>query len=118
MNSVEELMIYKQYIELIYYTNLITKKYPKSERHDLVADIKKATYDGLECILYSYKSYDVKHKLHYLNQLDVKLKFLKVLIRVSYKSKYINGRNYGAWSKKIANISNLMGGWMKSCRRQ
>ena len=26
---VEELMIYKQYIELIYYTEMITEKYPK-----------------------------------------------------------------------------------------
>ena len=30
--EVELLMIYKQYIELIYYTEMITEKYPKIEK--------------------------------------------------------------------------------------
>lgn len=31
MNSLEELIIYKQYLEMIYYTEMITEKYPKVE---------------------------------------------------------------------------------------
>ena len=42
---------------------------------------------------------------------------LKVLVRLSYKRKYINSRNYGAWSRYLANISNLMGGMIKQCQR-
>lgn len=118
MNEVEELMIYKQYVELIFYTNMILKKYPKSERYSLVTDIKNKTNDGLEAILCCYKSYDRIEKLKYLNMLDVKLKFLKVMIRVSFKNKYISVKNYDAWSRKITNISNLMGGWMRTCRKQ
>lgn len=118
MNEVETLMIYKQYVELMYYENMILKKFPKVERYALVTDIKLKTNEGLECILYCYKSIDRISKLKYLNELDVKLKVLKVFVRISYKNKYINGNNYAAWSKKITNISNLMGGWMKSCRKQ
>ena len=40
------------------------------------------------------------------------------MIRVSYKKKYINAKNYAAWGKKLANIGNLLGGWMKSCLKQ
>ena len=110
-------MIYKQYVELMYYTNMVLKKFPKSERFSLTKDIKDRTNDGLELILYTYKSFDRPQKLKYLNQLDVKLKFLKVLIRISYRNKYINKKNYDAWSRKITNITNLMGGWIRHCRK-
>ena len=43
---------------------------------------------------------------------------LKVLIRLYYKNKYINKRNYASWSKKITNIGNLLGGWINSCLKQ
>lgn len=32
MNSLEDLMIYKQYLEMIYYTENITIKYPKMKK--------------------------------------------------------------------------------------
>ena len=118
MKNVEDLLIYKQYIELIYYTEMILDKYPKSERFAIVTAIKNNTYDGMRSLLSAYKEYQKEKKYHYLNQLDTTLKMLKVMIRVSYKRKYINVKNYTAWSKKITNIGNLLGGWMKSCQRQ
>ena len=118
MTEIESLQIYQKYLDLIYYTNMIIKKFPKAERFSLVADIKKVTYEGLELVIYCYKSYDLKDKIQYLNELDVKLKTLKVLVRVSYKSKYLTGGNYEAWSRKILNVSSLMGGWMKACRKR
>lgn len=118
MNKETDLMIYKQYMELIYYTEMILKKYPKSERNAIVSNIKNNVYDGMKCILCSYKMYNKNDKLRYLNNLDINLKMLKVLIRVSHKNKYINTNNYNAWSKKITNIGNLLGGWIKSCVKQ
>ncbi len=111
-------MIYKQYIELIYYTEMITDKYPKHEKLSLVTTIKNTTYQGIKNIIEAYKSYHVADKLTYLGELDSNLKFLKVLIRVSYKRKYINNRNYTAWVKKITNIANMLGGWVKACQKR
>ena len=111
--ELDELKIYKQYVEMIYYTEMILKKYPKSERFSLVTSIKNKTYEGLECIIRVYKVFEKKEKYKYLNELDVYLKTLKVLIRVSYKNKYISSKNYSAWIKKITNINNLMLGWFK-----
>ena len=85
INDLEGLMIYKQYIELIDYTLMILKKYPKSKR------------------------------IIILNNIDNYLKFLKVLIRISYKQRYISSKNYSSWSKKITNINNLLYGWIKAC---
>lgn len=118
MNELENLMIYKQYIELIYYTEKITIKYPKCEKLSLVTSIKNNTYDGMKKIILAEKEYNKSNRLSILNELDTDLKMLKVLIRISYKNKYINSNNYAAWSKKIFNISNLLGGWIKSCLKQ
>lgn len=118
MNELEDLIIYKQYVELIYYTHNILLKYPKSERFSLCTHTSDITYEGLECIIKAQKENQKIKRLAYLNQLDADLKILKVYIRVAYKKKYINVKNYMAWSKKLANITNLMGGWMKTCATQ
>lgn len=115
MDDLESLMIYKQYVEMIYYTLTIIMKYPKSERFSLAQDTKNITYDGMKCIIYAQKEFNKKERLKYLNKLDADLKLIKVMVRIAHKKKYINSKNYTAWSKKITNISNLMGGWIRSC---
>ena len=116
--GVEDLGIYRQFIILIYYTEMITRKYPKYEKDSLVAKIKNETYDGLKCIISAYRFYEKSDKLRELNKLDAILKTIKVLVRVSYKSKYINVRNYEAWNRKLYNIGNLLGGWFNICLKQ
>ena len=56
--EVEDLTIYQQYMELLYYTEMITEKYPKSTKNGIVSNIKNNTYDGMKCIIYAYKIYD------------------------------------------------------------
>lgn len=118
MNDLENLMIYKQYLELIYYTENIVIKYPKTEKYSLVSSIKNITYDGMKKIIIALKEHDKYKRLSILNGLDSNLKMLKVLIRISNRKKYINSKNYASWSKKISNISNLLGAWIKSCVKQ
>ncbi len=115
MEELEKLVIYKQYVEMVYYTLNILLKFPEKEQFNLIQDIKKVTYEGLYQIIYAQKEYNKRTRLGYLNHLDANLKMLKVLIRISHKKKYINSKNYLAWSKKIANLSNLMAGWIRAC---
>lgn len=115
MNELEGLMIYKQYLEMIYYMENITLKYPKSEKLSMVSEIKNLTYRGMRKIILANKEYNKGKRLIILNDLDVDLKMVKVMIRISYRKKYISIRNYHAWSKKVTNIGNLLGGWIKIC---
>ena len=115
MNDLEGLMIYKQYIELIDYTLMILKKYPKSERFSIVNDIKDSTYNGIKNIIIDNKEYNKIKRIIILNNIDNNLKLLKILIRISYKQRYISSKNYSSWSKKITNINNLLYGWIKAC---
>ena len=90
MNELDNLIIYKQYLELIYYTETISQKYPKKEKFCLVQSIKNNTYNGLKKVIEAQSEYDKTIRIKILKLLDVDLKVLKVLVRVSYKNKYIN----------------------------
>jgi len=118
MDDLEKLQIYHKYIELIYYVNTLTKKYPKHERFALVSETKTVLYEGMKCVMFAQKEFNKSNRLKILNDLDVNLKLQKVFIRMAYKNEYISSQNYSAWSKKTTNVSNLLGGWIKSCLSQ
>ena len=107
--------LYNLYDDLIYYTHNILKKYPKEEKESLVLDIKNNTYEGMKLIILIFKSYNNESKINNLNLLDVNIKMLWFLIRLSYKNKYINKRNYYVWSNKLNNINNIIGEYIKLC---
>ena len=118
MSEQTDLTIYKRYLDLIYYTNDIVRKYPKSETFALVKEIKQSLYTGFKFIMYAIKSYKKNEKLKYLHELDVHLALFKVYVRLSNKYHYINQQNYEAWSKIITDISNMLGGWINSCLKK
>lgn len=112
------LKIYQKYLELIYYSNDIVRKYPKSENFALVSELKNSLYIGLRNLMYAIKSYRKQDKLKFLNELDINLNLLKVHVRLSYKYKYITIQNYQTWSNLITDISNMLGGWINSCLKR
>lgn len=117
-NQNNNLVIYQKYLELIYYSNDILKKYPKSETFALVKEVKNSLYSGLRLLMYAIKVYHKQEKLKYLNELDINLNLLKVYIRLSYKYKYITMQNYQTWSNHITNICNMLGAWISSCLKK
>lgn len=118
IKDVEGLEIYKKYIDLYYYEYMILDKFPKYEKASLCLDVKKTTYDGLKMMFNAEKSYNKVDRLKYLNELDTQMKALKFLVRICYKRKYINIKNYKSWSNKITNVTNLLGGWINSCLKK
>jgi four helix bundle protein len=117
-NQATNLKIYQKYLELIYYSNDIVRKFPKCENFSLVKEIKNSLYVGLRNLMYAIKCYNRQDKLRYLNEFDINLNLLKVQIRLSYKYKYITIQNYQSWSKLITDICNMLGGWISSCLKK
>lgn len=117
-SNIEETKLYHVYLDFIMYIEMITEKYPSNTKNTIVKQIKDDLYQGMRYILLAYKAFDKKDKLGYLNQLDITIKMLKIYSRISYKKKYINIKNYEAWSRKINNICIGIGGWINSCLKQ
>ena len=118
MKTNDETIIYQKYLDLIYYSNDLVRKYPKSERFVLVEEIKRTLYSGLRLLVYALKIYNKQEKLKYLNELDACLKLLQVHIRISFKYKYISMQNYSTWSDKLTEVCNMLGGWISSCLKK
>lgn len=114
-SSLEDLQLYQNYVQLMYYTYMICKKFPLEEQGSLVSDLKIVLREGLDELILAQKSFERDERLMHLNALDGKLKVFKVLIRVSQKFRYISSHNYGAWSRKVAGVTNLLGAWVKKC---
>ncbi|MFA5459632.1 MAG: four helix bundle protein [Bacilli bacterium] len=111
----DEMLIIRQYQELILYVYNLLKKYPNSDKYALGSETKKCLIEAFELLLYAKKQYSKNTRLKYLNEVDIKLTCLKIYIRIAKKNNYINQRNYRAWSYKVTSISNMLGSWINSC---
>ena len=118
MKTNDETIIYQKYLDLIYYSNDLIRKYPKSQRFVLVEEIKRTLYSGLRLLVYALKIYNKQEKLKYLNELDACLKLLQVHIRISFKYKYISMQNYSTWSNKLTEVCKMLGGLISSCLKK
>ena len=116
--KISDFQIYQKYMDLIFYSNDLVRKYPKSENFALVQEIKNVLYSGLRDVICGLKTYDTKAKLKYLNELDINLNLLKIHIRISHKYKYITTKNYTTWSEQLTNITNMLGGWINACLKK
>ena len=114
----KSLIIYQKYLNLIYYSYDLIKKYPKSERFVLCQETKQNISTGFKIIMHAQKEYNKAIKIKYLNELDISLNILKIQIRLAYRYKYITIQNYTTWSDKITDICNLLGAWISSCLKK
>jgi hypothetical protein len=109
------MIIIKKYQEMMLYVYNLLKKYPNSEKFALASETKKCLFEAFELLLWAKKQYSKNTRLKYLSEVDIKLSCLKIYVRLAVKNEYINARNYRAWSYKITNISNMLGGWINEC---
>ena len=103
------LIIYKVHLDLMEYAYKLLVKYPKYEKNGIVSEIKDILCDILKNIIY----YSNKKNKVSLNNILIDLNMLLVLVRISYKMKYITNKNYMAFARKINNISKLCYGLIK-----
>lgn len=81
-NNMFNLTIYQKYLELIYYTNDVIKKFPATQNIALAQKIKSTVYGGLRLLMYSTKAYTAQEKLTYLNEFVISLNMLKAPIKL------------------------------------
>lgn len=105
----EDLLIYKKYNDFIYYVYILLEKIPKYEKTSIGIDIRHIMILNLELIIKLYKLKDYK----ILIDIDTNLLILQNLVRVLYKKKYINIKNYKAFSNKASELSKMVGGYYK-----
>jgi len=112
----EELIILEKTKEMLQYGNQVLLHFPKCERFSLVVDIKKSMYEIFRLCIIANKKY---YKKTTLQNLDIEIEVLRgfLVYAVSPEVKYISIKKYEIWSKKINEIGNILGGWIKSQKK-
>ena len=109
-------LIIKQKLEdAIQYAYVAFKRFPKSERFTLVADLKKSLVRMLELVIRANKSRD---KMPILYQIDTELDVFRSLVRLSMNLKFLPLKQYEILSLKVNEVGRLLGGWMKQSPTQ
>lgn len=110
----KQLIIYQKQVDLIEYTYNLLRKFPKSEKYALAADIKSSMFNALKLILRANKVYNNSQvRVYLLNELDAEVQIQKVMVRIAHGQRYISNKNYLEWSRRLDEIGRILGGWIK-----
>ena len=93
------------------YGYTVLRRFPKSEKFTLAADIKREMSLIISLILRANK---IRNKRpDYLLKLDCELDVLRSLVRISHRQQFLPNKQYEVFSKHIDEIGRRLGGWIK-----
>ena len=108
-NSLQLIPKYERYIQ---YMLEIILKLPRIEKFNIGNEFKNSMYQTLENILYIEKI-DKYQRLYYLNIIDTKLSYQRILLRIMLKNKYIDEKKFKVSMELIYEIGKILGGLIK-----
>lgn len=112
----EELKIQQKTYDMIKYGNKCLLQFPRAERYALASEIKQSMYTILRLIIEANRERGSKRTIQ--AKIDVELETLRTFIRLAADkdTAYLSIRKYEIWSKQLAEIGRMLGGWMKISR--
>ncbi len=119
--ALEDFTLLAKVFDLDVETHKIVKKFERSERHVLSAEIRQ-TVALVEHLLIRAAKEQLEERRKRLppertrelqRQMDVELEYLKLQIRKSYELRLVNETCYGIWATRIAEVGRMLGAWIK-----
>lgn len=109
----EELKLLQKTYNMIQYGYICLRQYPKSEKHTLAAETKRAMFGLLKAIIMANRRY---YKKNAIQEADVQLEILRYYVRLGKDLAFLPIRKYENWAKMLAEIGKMIGGWLRSAR--
>ena len=106
-----ELPIFVLWMDFLKWLLIKTGKFPKKARFTFSNRIDNLALDIVEQIIEARYS---RSKLLILNKINVDLEKLRILFRISYESRFLSLESYKHGIKKINEVGQMLGGWMKN----
>ena len=92
------------------------RRFPKQDRHTLGQKSQQLTLEILELLFTANSAFGVE-RFNTQKQIDLKLKILKIVIRLSHDVRAIDQKHYLALEEKLVEIGRMLGGWMKTNKK-
>jgi four helix bundle protein len=108
----ETLKILQKIDDFADYAYPVFKQFPKSERYGIVADMKKSIDTMTHHAIEAEKKY---YKKTTLQELDVEIAYMRILVKRSYRRKFLPEKKKNMMLDYLSEIGRMLGGWMKTC---
>lgn len=105
---------YKFYCK-IYLSN---KQLDKKDKFTIGQKSENIIFEILELLFMANAKRTEKSRLLILNKVDVKVKILKMIIRLSYEIKVISQGQYVVLITDLQELGKMLGGWIKSLQKK
>lgn len=106
----EDILIFKKSYQLAQQILKASRLFPKSQRFLMAARLEETAISILEHII---QANEAGQKMPHLGKASQLLERLRILIRLSKDSSYIDFRRYERLSKTVDEIGRMLGGWIK-----
>lgn len=117
MSSLDNLILYQKFYDLILYSFPIIGRFPKNQRFTLGQQIENSMLDITKLIIQANK-FGNKNRLQNLYCVDVELEKLKLLIRLANDLGFMSQQRYGVFCERFVEIGRILGGWIKASQNK
>ena len=107
-----ELILIPKYEKYMEYMLQVLLKLPRTEKFNRGNEFKNVMYKMLENILYLNKI-EISKRLYYLNLIDAELNTQRTMIRIMFKSRWIDEKKYKVSMGLLYEIGKIVGGLIK-----
>lgn len=108
-----EFELQQRVYDMILYGYPALEQFPKSQKFSLAQDIKRCMDQIMRLVIRANKRF-IKRTT--LEELDIEVAALKVYIRIAHDLKYLDHHKYEEWSKRVVQVGEMVGGWIKSTK--
>jgi four helix bundle protein len=110
MSKADDILIFKKSYELAQQILKATRLFPKSQRFLMASRLEDTVIRLLEYII---QANEARQKIPQLDKASQLLERLRILIRLSKDSSYIDFKKYENLSKATDEVGRMLGGWIK-----
>ena len=107
-----ELILIPKYEKYMEYMLQVLLKLPRTEKFNIGNEFKNVMYKMLENILYLNKI-EISKRLYYLNLIDAELNTQRTMIRIMFKSRWMDEKKYKVSMELLYEIGKIVGGLIK-----
>jgi hypothetical protein len=109
-NENDDLPVFVKWLDFLEWLLPTTEKFPKKARFNFSLRIDNIALDVVEDLIEARYSRD---KAAILKRANLRLEKLRVLLRLSYKMKYLSHAAYEYAARHINEVGRMIGGWRK-----
>jgi len=108
--SIEDLPIFVKWLDFLKWLLTTTEKFPKKVKYTFSDRLNTLALDMLEELVEARYS---RNKWEFLRRCNLRIEKLRVLLRISYESRFLSHDAYKHSMYGLNEIGKMVGGWMK-----